>query len=80
VNGERAKRERKDGEKNQRTRERIMEMWAVLDPKIRARGMKKEREYALFSSPKKPKNFQNSTSHRILRHMHRALNIDENKI
>jgi len=34
---------------------------------------------ALFSSPRNPKSFQNSLSHRILRHMHEALNIDENK-
>jgi len=34
---------------------------------------------ALFSSPRNPKNFQDSPSHRILRHMHEALNIDENK-
>jgi len=33
---------------------------------------------ALFSSSK-PKTFQDSSSHQILRHMHRALNIDENK-
>jgi hypothetical protein len=30
-------------------------------------------------SPQKPKSFQNSPSHRILHHMHRVLNIDENK-
>jgi len=30
-------------------------------------------------SARKPKSFQNSLSHRILRHMHEALNIDENK-
>jgi len=34
---------------------------------------------ALFSSPQKTKTFQDSPSHRILRHMHGALNIDENK-
>ena len=34
---------------------------------------------ALCSSPRNPKNFQNFTSHRILWHMHKALNIDENK-
>jgi len=28
---------------------------------------------------KNQKTFQNSLSHRILRHMHEALNIDENK-
>jgi len=33
---------------------------------------------ALFSSRQKPKTFQNSPSHRILRHMHKALNIVEN--
>jgi hypothetical protein len=33
----------------------------------------------LVYSPKKPKKIQDSLSHRILRHMHRALNIDENK-
>jgi hypothetical protein len=30
-------------------------------------------------SPQKPKSFQDSLSHQILRHMHEALNIDENK-
>ena len=34
---------------------------------------------ALFSSPKNLKNFQDFPSHRILRHMHGALNTDENK-
>jgi len=34
---------------------------------------------ALFSSPQKPKSFQDSPSHRIFRHMHETLNIDENK-
>jgi len=34
---------------------------------------------ALFSSPWKPKSFQDSPSHRILWHMHETLNIDENK-
>jgi len=34
---------------------------------------------ALFSSPQKPKTFQDSSSHRILRHMHGTLNIDKNK-
>ena len=34
---------------------------------------------ALFSSLRNPKSFQDSLSHRILRHMHEALNIDENK-
>jgi len=34
---------------------------------------------ALFSSPQKPKTFQNFPSHRILWHMHRALNVDKNK-
>ena len=34
---------------------------------------------ALFSSPRKPKNFQDFLSHRILWHMHEILNIDENK-
>jgi len=34
---------------------------------------------ALFSSPRKPKSFQDSPSHRILWHMHETLNIDENK-
>jgi len=34
---------------------------------------------ALFSSPQKTKNFQDSPSYRILRHMHGALHIDENK-
>jgi hypothetical protein len=34
---------------------------------------------ALFSSLWKPKNFQDSPSHRIFRHMHETLNIDENK-
>jgi len=32
---------------------------------------------ALFSSPRIPKSFQDSPSHRILRHMYEALNIDE---
>jgi hypothetical protein len=34
---------------------------------------------ALFSSTRNPKRFQDSLSHQILRHMHKALNIDENK-
>jgi len=34
---------------------------------------------ALFSSPQKPKSFQDSLSHRIFRHIHEVLNIDENK-
>jgi len=34
---------------------------------------------ALFSSPQKAKSFQDSPSHRILHHMHRVLNINENK-
>jgi hypothetical protein len=34
---------------------------------------------ALFSSLQKPKTSQNSLLHRILRHMHEPLNIDENK-
>jgi len=34
---------------------------------------------ALFSSPWKPKSFQDSLSHRILWHMHETLNIGENK-
>jgi hypothetical protein len=34
---------------------------------------------ALFSSPGKPKTFQNFPLYRILRHIHVALNIDENK-
>jgi len=34
---------------------------------------------ALFSSPQTPKTFQDSMSHRILRHMHGALNIDKTK-
>jgi len=34
---------------------------------------------ALFSSPQKAKSFQDSPSHRILRHMHEALNIDKSK-
>ena len=33
----------------------------------------------LFSSHQKPKTFQDSSSHRILRHMHGALNINKNK-
>ena len=36
-------------------------------------------ELALFSSHKKPKTFQDYPSHRILRHMYRALNVDEDK-
>jgi len=32
---------------------------------------------ALFSSYQKPKSFQDFSSHRILRHMHEALNIDK---
>jgi len=32
---------------------------------------------ALFNSPQKLKNFQDFSSHRILQHMHEALNIDE---
>ena len=35
--------------------------------------------WVLFSSPQNPKTFQDSPSHRILRHVHEALNIDENK-
>jgi len=34
--------------------------------------------WALFSSLRNPKNFQDSPSHRILRHMHEALNINKN--
>ena len=34
---------------------------------------------ALFSSPRNSKIFEDSLSHRILRHMHEILNIDENK-
>ena len=34
---------------------------------------------ALFSSPWKPKSFQDFPSHRILWHMHETLNINENK-
>jgi len=34
---------------------------------------------ALFSSPKILQNFSDSPSHRIFRHMHGVLNIDENK-
>jgi len=34
---------------------------------------------ALFSSPRNSKSFQYSLSHRILRHMHEALNIHKNK-
>jgi len=33
----------------------------------------------LVQFTKKPKIFQDSPSHQILRHMHGALNIDENK-
>ena len=33
----------------------------------------------LLVHPKKQKNFQDSPSHRILRHMHESLNIDERK-
>ena len=32
-----------------------------------------------LSSHRNPKSFQNSSSHRIFRHVHEALNIDENK-
>jgi hypothetical protein len=35
--------------------------------------------WALFSSHRNPKFFQDSLSHQILRHMRGALNIDENK-
>ena len=35
--------------------------------------------HALFTSTQKPKIFQDSPSHRIFRHMHGVLNIDENK-
>ena len=34
---------------------------------------------ALFSLPQKPKKIQDSPSHQIFQHMHKALNIDENK-
>jgi len=34
---------------------------------------------ALFSSLKNLQNFSDSSSHRIFRHMHEVLNIDENK-
>jgi hypothetical protein len=34
---------------------------------------------ALFTSTQKRKIFQDSPSHRIFRHMHGVLNIDENK-
>jgi len=32
----------------------------------------------LFTSDQKPKNFQNSFSHRIFRHIYKILNIDGN--
>jgi len=34
---------------------------------------------ALFSSSRKPKTFQDFSSHQILKHMHEALDINENK-
>jgi len=37
------------------------------------------RNKVLFSSPQNSKKIQDFLSHRILRHMHEALNIDENK-
>ena len=36
-------------------------------------------QWALFSSPRNSKSFQDSLSHRILRHMHEALNINKIK-
>jgi len=36
-------------------------------------------QWALFSSPRNSKTFQDSLSHRILRHMHEALNINKIK-
>jgi len=47
------------------------EIWKILQNFL---GTK-----ALFSSLQKQKTFQDSSSHRILRHMHGALNIYENK-
>jgi len=46
-----------------------------------ARESERERfvYWALFSSPQKPKFFQDFSSHRILGHMHEVLDIDENK-
>jgi hypothetical protein len=35
--------------------------------------------WALFSLPRKPKTFQDSSSHQILEYMHEVLDIDENK-
>ena len=35
--------------------------------------------WGLFSSPRNPKSFQDSLSYRILRDMHKALNINKNK-
>jgi len=43
------------------------------------RERRKALTWVLFSSPRKPKSFQDSPSHRILWHMHETLNIDENK-
>ena len=40
---------------------------------------KAQESKALFSSPRKPKFFQDSPSHQILEHMHKAIDIDENK-
>jgi len=42
-------------------------------------GERIELSWALFSSTRKPKNFQDFPSHRIFQHMHETLNIDENK-
>jgi len=43
------------------------------------RKKKNQATKALFSSQKILQNFSDSSSHRIFRHMHGVLNIDENK-
>jgi len=42
-------------------------------------GKKFQGTEAFFSSSRNLKSFQNSVSHQILRHIHKALNIDKNK-
>ena len=54
----------------------VASMWRQICS--RANSITKQTE-ALFTSPQNPKTFQDSPSHRILGHMHEALDIDENK-
>ena len=47
--------------------------FSLLQKKTTAQSM------ALFTSLRKPKTFQDSPSHQILKHTHEALDIDKNK-